>query len=249
MAAPPRVSRHLALCRPRRPPPCRRTTTPAACPCRSACRDSVPARCRAGPGSRRHGPGGSGHRQSSGTRPRRAQPPARGAGVTAPAARGTGRAAAHGPGGPGRRPGEPVLRPRRLGAPAGQRHTVPAGPAAGPRSRRHGRGGAGRWQGGGTRCAVLFRGRVGSAGPVGEQRVDRGVVTCCRGVTRGIRAADILRSNSGGRAFGNGREARKVFERTADMQASRLPVVAGVSTAEPALLTTAGFPAGVGGRA
>ncbi|MEV6636921.1 right-handed parallel beta-helix repeat-containing protein [Actinoplanes sp. NPDC051470] len=46
--------------------------------------------------------------------------------------------------------------------------------------------------------------------------------------------------------FGNGREARKVFERMADMQASRLASAPGVSTAELALLTAEDLPVAVG---
>lgn len=46
--------------------------------------------------------------------------------------------------------------------------------------------------------------------------------------------------------FGNGREARKVFERMADMQASRLAVAMDVSTAELALLTAEDLPVAIG---
>ncbi|MFY1635514.1 right-handed parallel beta-helix repeat-containing protein [Solwaraspora sp. WMMB335] len=45
--------------------------------------------------------------------------------------------------------------------------------------------------------------------------------------------------------FGNGREARKVFERMADMQASRLSVAAEVSNEELALLTVEDLPVAV----
>ncbi|MFV2021190.1 right-handed parallel beta-helix repeat-containing protein [Micromonospora sp. LOL_023] len=45
--------------------------------------------------------------------------------------------------------------------------------------------------------------------------------------------------------FGNGREARKVFERMADMQASRLALAADVSNAELALLTVEDLPVAV----
>jgi SpoVK/Ycf46/Vps4 family AAA+-type ATPase len=45
--------------------------------------------------------------------------------------------------------------------------------------------------------------------------------------------------------FGNGREARKVFERMADMQASRLAVAVDVSTAELALLTAEDLPVAI----
>ncbi|SDT66406.1 right-handed parallel beta-helix repeat-containing protein [Actinoplanes derwentensis] len=46
--------------------------------------------------------------------------------------------------------------------------------------------------------------------------------------------------------FGNGREARKVFERMADMQASRLAASVEVTTAELALLTAEDLPAAIG---
>ncbi|MFC0530922.1 right-handed parallel beta-helix repeat-containing protein [Phytohabitans kaempferiae] len=45
--------------------------------------------------------------------------------------------------------------------------------------------------------------------------------------------------------FGNGREARKVFERMADMQASRLAVAADVNNAELALLTVEDLPVAI----
>ncbi|MGC4812233.1 right-handed parallel beta-helix repeat-containing protein [Micromonospora sp. DT228] len=47
--------------------------------------------------------------------------------------------------------------------------------------------------------------------------------------------------------FGNGREARKVFERMADLQASRLSAASDVTTAEMALLTVEDLPTGVVG--